>query len=93
MIGPSGLLFISSLQFICSPSFCFSGGVAKKTKGRKTKFEYEKSFLQGHILSTIGDSLRAASGGMYISCVARHDSHVDTSATTMVFHQMYVFCD
>jgi hypothetical protein len=57
MIGPSGLLFISSLPLICSPSFCFRDGVAKKKerkKERKTKFEYEKSFLEGHILSTIG---------------------------------------
>jgi hypothetical protein len=42
---------ISSLQSLCSPSFSFKSEVGKK---RTTQLGNEKSYLQGHILSSIG---------------------------------------
>ncbi len=53
MIGPSGLLFISSLPFICSRRFCFSGRVAKKRKKERLNlntrfFFFARSHAEHH---------------------------------------------
>jgi hypothetical protein len=57
MIGPSGFFTITSSPPICYIRVSLLGVVGLQNKVYKLKLGCEKLFLEGHILSTIGDAL------------------------------------